>query len=135
MTTILVTGAGGGLGQGIIKALRHIPDMKLRIIAGDIDPRSPGLYWADQGIIIPAASASNYVDALTKLCAHEYVDFYIPGTDSELSLCAQIAAQLRNTTGTEIIISPPDVITIANDKYRKIMTYLGPRLSSEAKSI
>jgi carbamoyl-phosphate synthase large subunit len=118
MTSILVTGAGGGLGQGIIKALRCIPDMKLQIIASDVDSRSPGLYWADRAVLLPAASASDYVDLLTELCAHECVDFYIPGTDSELSLCAQIAGQLRRTTGTEIVISPPDVVAIADDKYR-----------------
>ena len=36
MLNILVTGAGGGVGQGIIKSLKMIKDMQMNIIAADM---------------------------------------------------------------------------------------------------
>ena len=33
---VLVTGAGGGVGQGVIKSLKMIKDMDIKIVAADM---------------------------------------------------------------------------------------------------
>ena len=49
---VLVTGAGSGVGQGIVKALR-MSELPLTIISADIAPMNAGLYRTDEAIIIP----------------------------------------------------------------------------------
>ena len=48
---VLVTGAGSGVGQGIIKALR-LSQLPLTIISADIMPMNAGLYRTDKALII-----------------------------------------------------------------------------------
>ena len=49
---ILVTGAGSGVGQSIIKAL-NISSLKLNIISCDIDYLNSGLYRTKKSLLIP----------------------------------------------------------------------------------
>lgn len=117
MTTVFVTGAGGGVGQGIIKALRLIDDVELRIVAADMSPLSAGLYAADLACIVPAASSPSYVDTLVKIFLDLDVDFYLPGTDVELEICAAAAERIRAEAGTRVVVVPTETVRIADDKY------------------
>jgi len=47
MLNILVTGAGGGVGQGIIKSLKMIQDIQMNIIAADMSELAAGNFFAD----------------------------------------------------------------------------------------
>ena len=117
MTTVFVTGAGGGIGQGIVKALRLINDLDLRIVAADMNPLSPGLYAADLACIVPAASSRSYVDTLVRLFRDLGVDYYFPGTDVELTVCADAAGHIQDEAGTRVVVAPPETVRIASDKY------------------
>ena len=44
MINVLVTGAGGGVGQGVIKSLKMIEGMDIRIVAADMNELATGLY-------------------------------------------------------------------------------------------
>lgn len=117
MTRIFVTGAGGGVGQGIIKSLRLIEDLDLYVVAADMNALSPGLYAADLACVIPPASSPTYVEALVKLFADLEIDYYIPGTDTELQVCAAAADHVHAESGTRVVVAPPETIKIASDKY------------------
>ena len=43
MINVLVTGAGGGVGQGVIKSLKIIKGLDIRIIAADMSELAAGL--------------------------------------------------------------------------------------------
>ena len=46
MLNILVTGAGGGVGQGIIKSLKMIEDISINIITADMSELAAGhFFW------------------------------------------------------------------------------------------
>ncbi len=115
--TVLVTGSGGGVGQGILKALR-LSDLNLRVIAADLSPLAPGLYTADQARLVPAVKDPEYVDKICALCREEGIDFYIPGTDMELLLCAENREYFQAHGNVEVVVSPHDVIEISDDKYK-----------------
>jgi len=55
--SVLVTGAGSLLGQGILRA----SSLRLRIIAADSSPLSAGLYWADAAHLVPLADGPEYL--------------------------------------------------------------------------
>lgn len=114
--TILVTGAGGGVGEGIIKALRAIHDIDLRIVAADMSHWAAGLYAGDVMRLVPRASDSRYVDAIIDLCRSEGCTYYLPGTDVELAVCAANAPRIAQEAKVHTVVSSPEVVRIADDK-------------------
>ena len=113
---VLVTGAGALLGQGIIRALRR-STLNPTIVAADPSPLSAGLYWADRAHLLPMARDAGYLDRLRDLIASERPDVVIPGTDVELKTLAVNRAAIEADLDTHVIISSPDVIDIADDKW------------------
>lgn len=117
MTTVLVTGVGGGVGQGILKCLRRITDIELKIITADMSPLAAGLYSGDLAVISPAYNSPDYVERIIEICKREAVDYFFPGTDVELMPCAENAARIQSASGTKVVISPLSAVRTADDKY------------------
>jgi carbamoyl-phosphate synthase large subunit len=123
MVNVLVTGAGGGVGQGVIKALRMIDQLEIRVVAADMSAWAAGLYAGDVACLVPRASSPEYIDSIIELCRRERIDYYLPGTDVELAVCADNAARVRAECGTKVVIAPPELVRIADDK-KKTATFL-----------
>lgn len=117
MITVFVTGAGGGIGQGIIKALKLITDLDIRIITADMSELAVGLYCGDRSYLVPKASDDNYIKELIEILKLETVDYYFPGTDVELLVCAENADYIKGECGTNVVVSSVDSIKISDDKY------------------
>ena len=115
---ILVTGAGGGIGQGVIKSLKMIKDIDIRIVATDINELSAGLYAADKSYLIERHNSDYYLENLKNIFKKEKIDFYIPGTDLELEFCARNKQIFKSEFNVHTIISSLEVIEISNDKYK-----------------
>lgn len=114
--TVLVTGAGAGVGQSILKALAA-SKVNTRVIAADMSPMAAGLYRANAAVLIPGAEDPGYVAALEKICMDEHVELLLIGTDTELHVLAPVRAAFEEKTGTKIIVSDPETIAIADDKW------------------
>jgi carbamoyl-phosphate synthase large subunit len=113
---IFVTGAGALLGQGIIKAIRRSA-LKAEIVAADPSPLSAALYWAETAHLLPMARDPSYLDGVLAIVEKERPDIVIPGTDIELPIFAKHKTQIERAFGAKVIISSPEVIAIANDKW------------------
>lgn len=120
MISVLVTGVGGGVGQGIIKSLKLIKDIDIKVVTADMSELASGLYGGDYSYLVPAASSEKYFDRIKEICIEAGIDFYFPGTDVELINCAMYADDLKDKLNVEIIISPLSVIEIADDKYKTV---------------
>lgn len=87
---ILVTGVGGrSVGSGLLHALmRTDPEVRARweTVATDAEPFSWGLYVADHGALVPAATAPDYLDRICELIAVHEIAAVIPGTELEATL-------------------------------------------------
>lgn len=112
---VLVTGAGAVLGQGIIKSLKASP-LDCRIIAADPNPLSAGLYWADTACRIPLATDPDFGPRIEELLDRERPDIVLVGTDVELVYFAENRPRLESAFATNILVSDPRVIAIADDK-------------------
>jgi carbamoyl-phosphate synthase large subunit len=117
MITVFVTGAGGGVGQGIIKSLKLINDLDIRIIAADMNEKSAALYTSDFSYLIPRTSDDLYIEKLISIFKKESVDYYFPGTDVELVICAKNRVLIKEKTGTDTVVSPLHAIEVSDDKY------------------
>ena len=118
MIGVLVTGAGGGVGQGVIKSLKLIGDMDLHIIGGDMSPQAAGLYACDRAYIVEGCRSPTYVESLAKIFEAETVDYYIPGTDIELAYCAENKAMFAERFGVKVVACSPETVRIADDKQK-----------------
>jgi carbamoyl-phosphate synthase large subunit len=117
MIKALVTGGGAVLGQGIINSLRR-SSLDVGIVVTDPNPLSAGLYWGDIAYRVPLADDPLYIEAMTRLLENERPDVVLVGTDVELAAFARNRQALEARFGTQIIVSAPEVIDIADDKYR-----------------
>lgn len=110
---IAVTATGGGVGQSIIKALKG---SDYKIIAFDSSKYAAGLHMADKYFLIPQASDDNYIPDLLLICKKEKVDLLFPGMDCELEKLSKYK-QILKDFGITIVISSPEIVRLADDKY------------------
>jgi len=110
--TVLVTGVGGIVGQGVLKSLADAP---CRLIGADASEWAAGLYASTRGYLVPPAKDPAYVDRLLAICASERVGFLFPGLDMELPILARAAGRFREA-GVVPILSSPDIVDLADDK-------------------
>jgi len=83
MKSILLTGIGGDIAQGVAKIIRTSrPD--LRILGSDIHTAHAGHLFIDQFILLPNADAPNYLKAVRDTLKRYQVDFLFPLTEPEL---------------------------------------------------
>ena len=109
---VMVTGAGGGVGQGIIKALAG---SGLIVVGVDNDPRAAGLQAVPIAQCVPRAGDSGYLSALATLCSREGCAAVFPGLDPELPVLSAAREQFARA-GVTVIVSDPEVIRIGDDK-------------------
>ncbi len=116
---VLVTGVGGPVGQGIIKAAQR-SRIPCRVIATDRDPLSVGFHWADSRYLLPSADHPDYLPQLATICQIEGVHALFPGSESELLTLARHRDAFQAETGTRLVVSSSEVLAIATDKWRTV---------------
>ena len=117
--TVLVTGAGAGVGQSIIKALK-LSAIKTRIIATDAQEKAAGLYRAHAAYLVPRCDDSGYTARLVAICNRENVDLLFPGTDVELPVLARERTAIESETRARVIVSDEPTIQLADDKWETV---------------
>jgi carbamoyl-phosphate synthase large subunit len=113
---VMVTGAGAVLGQGVLRSLQA-SRLAPEIVALDPSPLAPGLYWVPHRALIPMAKDPAYLDRIEALLREHRPDVVMIGTDVELALFAQHRADLEQRYSTHIVVSSPEVVAIADDKW------------------
>lgn len=113
---VMVTGAGALLGQGILRSLMNSA-LKPEIVALDPSPLAAGLYWVPHRALIPMAKDPGYLPRIEALLAEHRPDAVMVGTDVELFLFAEHRMRLEAAYQTKIIVSSPEVVAIADDKW------------------
>ncbi len=113
---VLVTGAGGPLGQSVMKAVRQ-SDLPCRLLATDRNPLSVGFYWADAHEVLPSAEEPAYLPTLATICRREAVDAVLIGSEGEMLALASAREGFERETGARVIVSSPEVLRISTDKW------------------
>ncbi len=113
---VLVTAAGSGIAQGIMRAI-NISSLGCNIIACDTQPYAAGLYRAKSGYLVPLAKEPGFIDRIIEISKAEKIDAICIGTDYELLQFAENRDRIEKESGAKTIVSSPGVIKTANDKW------------------
>jgi len=114
--SVLVTGMGGIVGQGILKALANTP---YRVVGVDASELAAGLYAVPRGYIVPRSKDPSYVDRLIQICVSENVRYLFLGLDMELPIISRAASRFKKA-GVIPIVSSPSVVDLADDKLETV---------------
>jgi carbamoyl-phosphate synthase large subunit len=113
---VLVTGAGSGVGQGIIKALR-ISRLPVTIISSDISPVNSALYRTDEAILLPRVEDAGALEATTKAIRKNNIQVVMIGSEFDLEFFAKHRTCIEKETGVFVAVSPIETVRIAGDKW------------------
>jgi len=116
ITTVLVTGAGTLLGQGILRSL-HLCGRPLRIVTADPDARAAGHWLGDVATLVPFVTDPGYLAVVEGIIERERIDVVLIGTDVELAVLSAARRRLEREHGVHILVCPPEVVEIADDKW------------------
>lgn len=113
---VLVTGAGSGVGQGIIKSLR-ISELPLTIVAADIAPWNAGLYRAHEAVTIPRVEAPGSLEEIVAVLERSRIDVVMVGSEFDLLFFSENRHAIERGAGVRVVASPPETVHIADDKW------------------
>lgn len=116
--TVVVTGVGAIIGQGIVRSLRA-SGYPLRIIGVDRNERSPGSHMVDVFIRKPQVSedSGEYMAFWTKLIQENNVQLVMPGLEVDINFFHQHRGWGGSLDAIQVLNST-SLIEIASDKWR-----------------
>ena len=88
-----------------------------KIVATDMQLSAPALQVADVKIQVPAVYDPKYIDITLNICKEQKIDALISLNDLELPILAENKKRFEEI-GVRVIVSDPEVIDIAFDKYK-----------------
>lgn len=90
MKTLLITGIGSDIAQGVAKIVRSVRP-EWRIVGVDIHNRHGGQLFADVVETVPRASDKTYYVKMADVAVRHNADFCLPISEAELSVIVQDA--------------------------------------------
>ena len=111
--TILVSGASGIVGYGILKSLKGYG---YRLIGTTIYENTPADYFADIVEIAPISTSEQYIPWLLDVIEKYKVDLAIPGIEIDMSVWNKNRNILLQT-GAEFLLNNEGLISLCLDKW------------------
>jgi carbamoyl-phosphate synthase large subunit len=110
--TVLVTGIGGNVGQGVLRNIKSMP-FDINIIGTDIASFTAGNHLCDFTYQVPYSYSEDYIPTIQKIIEKENVQLIIPTTDYEIYYLSLHQDILK----TEVVASNAQTAKIYLDKY------------------
>lgn len=110
--TVLVTGIGGNVGQGVLRNIRSL-DLEITILGTDISSFTAGNHLCDFTYQVPYSYDENYIPTIQKIVEKENVQLIIPTTDYEVYFLSLHQSVLT----AKVVASNPEIAQKYLDKY------------------
>lgn len=101
----------------LLKYFKENMSAEDKVVATDMQLSAPALQVADVKLQVPAVYDPKYIDITLNICKEQNIDALISLNDLELPILAENKAKFESL-GVKVIVSDPDVIDIAFDKYK-----------------
>ena len=114
MKTILVSGASGIVGYGILRSLKNYD---CRLIGTTIYETSPADCFSDLVLHPPLTVDENYIPWLIETIEKYHIDMIIPAIEADMS-CWNKNRSLLEKTGTFVMLNSSELIELCLDKWK-----------------
>lgn len=114
--TILVSGASGIVGYGILKSLRKSPE-KYRLIGTTIYENSVAAGFSDVFEKAPLTSSDAYFPWLTNLIDKYQIDLIIPSIEPDVIAWSENRRLLSKIPNVVTVLNNPELIRLCSDKW------------------
>lgn len=112
MKSILITGIGGDIAQGVATILRsRWPSC--RLYGTDTHDQHGGALFTDELFVLPPAADPRYIGAVRSLLESCQVDAFLPMSEPELAVLGPVVAELGPL---RCVTAGPSVISVGLDK-------------------
>lgn len=115
MSTILVSGASGIIGYGILKSLRQ-SHPECRLIGTTVYERSAAQAFCDVFEKAPLTNHESYIPWLVDLIKKHNVSVAIPGIEADVVAWNEHRATIEQS-GALVLLNNPDLIRLCSDKW------------------
>jgi len=115
MKTILVSGASGVVGYGILRSLRQSAE-KYNLIGTTIYKDSIAPAFCDIFEQAPMTTDDSYIDWLCNIIKKHNVDLIIPGIEADMFKWSNERGTIAKT-GVKSVINNPELIKLCGDKW------------------
>jgi len=115
MKNILVTGASGLIGYGILKSIRK-SKTPYNLIGTSIYDDSVALGFCDIFLKAPLSIDENYISWLVNTIQEYKVDLIIPGIESDVPIWRDHIDELKQY-GVKVLLNDLELISLCNDKW------------------
>jgi len=110
---VLITGIGGNVGQGVLKALRAGRE-SYHIVGIDMEPLSAGFSLVDRYYRTPRTSDAAFHKAFEAIVRDEAIEAVYVCSPTEL----EFFASHKDELGTTVLVNPLPVVRIGSDKLK-----------------
>jgi carbamoyl-phosphate synthase large subunit len=115
--TIVLTASGSPGASTCIRYLKGIEEREVRVVGVDANPEAVGRHFCDAFETVPASGDPAYVDRLLEVAVRHGADCLIPASSYEVNTVSA-AAERFTRAGVKVLASEPEVLAVANNKYR-----------------
>lgn len=112
--TILVSGASGVIGYGILKSLQNTNH---RLIGTTIYDDSIAPFFSDIVEKVPSTNDSEYINSLINIINKHKVDMIIPGIEIDVIKWAKHIEEITKQTNAKVLLNNPSLIELCSDKW------------------
>jgi len=116
MKTILVSGASGVVGYGILRSLRR-SGKDLRLVGTTIYDDSVAQGFCDIFELARPTHDAGYLQWLTRVISTHQVDLIIPGIEADMYRWTEAAAELEGVGGVKAVLNEPRLVLLCKDKW------------------
>lgn len=110
--TVLVTGIGGNVGQGILRNILKT-GFPIKIVGCNVTDFSAGNHLCDAFYRVPFAISEDYINTINKIVEAEKIDLIIPSTDYE----TYYLSLNQDAIFTKVVVSELKTTQTYLDKY------------------
>lgn len=101
----------------LLKYFKENMSAEDKVVATDMQLSAPALQAADIKIQVPAVYDPKYIDITLNICREQKIDALLCLNDLELPILSENKSRFE-ALGVKVIVSDPEVIDIAFDKYK-----------------
>src|SRR6476659_7468510 len=114
---VLITGIGGNVGQGVLKALRAGRE-SYHIVGIDMEPLSAGFSLVDRYYQTPRTVDLSFQKAFEVIVRDEAIEAVYVCSPTELEFFASHKDGLERELGITVLVNPLPVVHIGSDKLK-----------------